>query len=121
MVINAEDVPEYNIRQHVLPAAAFYPRGARQGEQILVHCHAGISRSSTIVLLHLMINRGLPLNKALAYLKKMRPQVQPNSGFMRYLVAVDDKLRGEYRRGHWLGQTRPDRRPRGQHQSCPRY
>jgi predicted protein tyrosine phosphatase len=92
LVVDAEDVPDYDIRPGVMAALPFIQEGLKNGERILVHCHAGVSRSSTIVLLHLMINRGFSLDDALARLKIVRPFVNPNSGFMRHLRATDEKL-----------------------------
>lgn len=92
-VADAEDVPGYDMRRPAFEAVKFIQQGIQAGKKILVHCHAGISRSSTVVLLHLMVNRGYPLSTALARLKSLRPQVQPNVGFMEFLKATDAKMR----------------------------
>ena len=92
LVVNAEDVPEYRIAGPAYVALRFLQEGLQKGEKILVHCHAGISRSSTIVLLHMMVNHKLSLPSALSRLKMIRPQVQPNDGFMRFLKLADSKL-----------------------------
>ena len=36
-----------------------------KGNNILIHCHMGISRSASIVIAYLMIKRGLRLKEAL--------------------------------------------------------
>jgi protein-tyrosine phosphatase len=48
---------------------------------ILVHCRAGISRSATVLLYHLMHSWGMSDEEALLCLKQTRPVVQPNDGF----------------------------------------
>lgn len=88
-VVDADDLPEYPLDQHFAECLQFVQGAVRDGGQILVHCHAGVSRSSTIVLLHLMINTGLPLREAYALLKAARPVVNPNRGFRAMLEAID--------------------------------
>lgn len=97
-VAAADDVPGYDIRRNAADAMKFIKEGLAKNERILVHCHAGISRSSTVVLMHLMVNRGLPLDIALERLQRIRPVVQPNSGFMRHLRATDARIRRLRRR-----------------------
>lgn len=87
------DSPDYDIRGEAVDALQFIKEGIDANERILVHCHAGISRSSTIVLLHLMFHRGFDLDGALEHLKTVRPVVNPNEGFMRRLRATDAALR----------------------------
>jgi protein tyrosine phosphatase (PTP) superfamily phosphohydrolase (DUF442 family) len=93
LVVPADDVETYDISPGAIAAMRFIKDGLRRGDRILVHCHMGISRSSTVVLLHLMLNRGMTLTGAQAHLKKLRPVVQPNAGFMRFLMATDSRLR----------------------------
>jgi hypothetical protein len=102
-VFAALDDPAYDIRQDAVSALHFIRDGLLAGERVLVHCHAGVSRSATIVLLHLMAHRGYGLDAALAHLRGIRPVVAPNRGFMAHLRATDNWLRG---RRSWL-QERP--------------
>ena len=91
-VIPVDDTPDADLRGF-LPAALRYIRAAlAEGGCVLVHCHAGISRSATVVLFYLMCDRGLALDTALHRLKTVRPQVQPNAGFLRHLRAIDASL-----------------------------
>lgn len=92
LVVAAEDSPDYDIRPGAFAALRFIQDGIRANEQILVHCHAGISRSATVVLLHLMVNRGYNLKTAFARLRLVRPVVNPNSGFMEHLRATDARI-----------------------------
>jgi len=57
-VVEAEDRADYPLDVHFADCLEFIQDGIRRGEKTLVHCHAGVSRSGTIVLLHLMVNRG---------------------------------------------------------------
>lgn len=92
-VFPALDVPDYDIRSDAVNALRFIKEGLDADERILVHCHAGVSRSSTVVLLYLMLLRGYDLDAALGLLRSVRPIVNPNAGFMRHLRATDASLR----------------------------
>ncbi|KUF90384.1 Dual specificity protein phosphatase 1 [Phytophthora nicotianae] len=50
-----------------------------------------IDRSSTVILAYLIARWGFSLADALCKLRRVRPQVQPNSGFYRELVALEAK------------------------------
>jgi hypothetical protein len=52
-----------------------------------------VSRSATVVLLHLMVHRGHNLETALGRLRLVRAFVNPNPGFMAHLLATDARLR----------------------------
>lgn len=49
---------------------------------VLVHCFAGISRSSSGIIAYLMNKYGQTFTEALAYCKAKRPIVDPNPGFV---------------------------------------
>ncbi len=93
-VAAAEDLPGYDIRADAVAAARFVHEGVAAGERVLVHCHAGISRSATVVLLWLMTRPSdrLDLAAALALLRRARPFVRPNDGFMRHLRATNRRI-----------------------------
>lgn len=92
-VAAAEDVPTYDIRNDMVEAVKFIREGVAAGEKVLVHCHAGISRSVTVVLAYLMICRDCNLDTALAIVTSARPIARPNLGFMAHLRATDLRIR----------------------------
>ena len=53
----------------------------KHGNNILVHCLAGISRSVSIIIAYLMIVEKLTYNQALDSIRQIRPEVNPNPGF----------------------------------------
>lgn len=120
-VLPALDTPGFDIRPMAVEAARLLKRARARGESVLVHCHAGISRSATAVLLFLMTEYRLPLADALPGLREIRPCVSPNSGFMEFLRATDAQVqrragRGEKRPvGGFVAYLRADpaRRRRG--------
>jgi predicted protein tyrosine phosphatase len=53
---------------------------------ILVHCAAGVSRSSTLVIGHLLLSRPhWKVQEAIDWVKRVRPVIQPNDKFLREL------------------------------------
>jgi len=58
----------------------------------LVHCAAGISRSSTIVIAYLMQAMQFSLTEAFKYVREKRPIISPNDGFSRQLQVYQDIL-----------------------------
>lgn len=63
--------------------------------KILVHCRAGISRSSSIVVYYLMRRRGMSYDQALKYLKDRRPIVSPNTWYEKQLRDMDMALKNK--------------------------
>lgn len=76
---------------------------SRPGEAILIHCRAGVSRS-TAVALALLIRGQLqagaanPVNHAISQLLALRPQAVPNSLVLRHAIRLfaDDEQSATY-------------------------
>merc|ERR1712216_764656 len=75
-------------------AVAFVDASIKAGGRALVHCAAGISRSSTIVLAYLVAHHNVSLRRAFELTRQARPVVWPNLGFMRILLRWEIRLRG---------------------------
>lgn len=60
---------------------------------VAVHCQAGVSRSSYLVLALLMARWGSSYPEALAWLRARRPEASPNSGFSAQLERLAPVLR----------------------------
>jgi atypical dual specificity phosphatase len=83
--IEVADEPGANITA-LFPRCFEFIDSARQaGGGVLVHCNAGISRSSSVVAGYLMQTEGYSLDEALAIIRSARPVVKPNDGFMTQL------------------------------------
>lgn len=80
----------------VLKAALEHAAGLSDEDQLLVHCHAGKSRSPAIAL-GILVAAGLAPTDALTMVKELRPFVIPN----RLMTSILDDLleqRGELNR-----------------------
>ena len=56
---------------------------------MLVHCAAGISRSTTVVLAYLLLARNMTLHQAFEHTISRRHVVWPNNGFMQLLITIE--------------------------------
>lgn len=90
--INADDLPSYDLSPYFEEAADWIHQSLQVGTGVLVHCHMGISRSTTLLLAYLMKYEGLSLTEALSQVRTLRPIVNPNSGFMQQLRKYELKL-----------------------------
>ncbi|KAJ3756290.1 hypothetical protein EV360DRAFT_48232 [Lentinula raphanica] len=80
-----DDSEEEDILIHLLPAIAFIQSELDKGRGVLVHCQAGIGRSATIVAAYLMHSRKMNVEEALGLVRKARPEIDPNPGFIAQL------------------------------------
>jgi len=58
----------------------------KNNNRILIHCHAGISRSSTITIAYLMYSWKLTMFDAITHVQSKRYIIQPNQGFKNQLL-----------------------------------
>ncbi|XP_063000155.1 dual specificity protein phosphatase 15 [Elgaria multicarinata webbii] len=79
------DTPEANIKKHFKECINFIHSCRLRGGNCLVHCLAGISRSTTIVLAYIMAVTQLSWREALEAVKAVRPVANPNPGFRHQL------------------------------------
>jgi predicted protein tyrosine phosphatase len=94
MRIPLRDVEEEDITPYFAPAASFIDSALETGGGVLVHCHAGRSRSCSLVLAWLMTRRKWTLKQALEFLHDRRPQAAPNAGYLQQLSALEAELFG---------------------------
>eukprot|EP00258_Populus_trichocarpa_P026090 XP_024442109.1 dual specificity protein phosphatase PHS1 isoform X2 [Populus trichocarpa] len=65
------------------------------GGRVLVHCFEGRSRSATLVLAYLMLRKKFTLLEAWNALRQVHRRAQPNDGFARILLDLDQRLHGK--------------------------
>ncbi|KAJ3044427.1 hypothetical protein HDV00_002319 [Rhizophlyctis rosea] len=87
-----EDSPEERIGEWFEEVCGVICEAEERGERVLVHCHAGVSRSATIVLAYLMKYRGMRLFEAWNVAYRSRPIIRPNAGFAHALQSLEKSL-----------------------------
>ena len=89
--IAVEDNLDVDMTQHLAGAFQFIEEARLNGDRVLVHCHAGRSRSVTVVLAYLMKYYHYSLHSALEYVKERKPDVNPNLGFVGQLLKYQEE------------------------------
>jgi len=86
--LSYHDVPDAPIAECFERATSWIATQLGAGRAVLIHCHAGVSRSATIMAAYLLRHHGdrfTSVPAVLAYLKRCRPIVEPNPGFLAQL------------------------------------
>ncbi|KAB0795453.1 hypothetical protein PPYR_12292 [Photinus pyralis] len=84
------DLPETNILD-ILQHQCYYfiSNAVKLKENVLVHCAAGVSRSSSIVIGYLMVTEKLSYEDAFKFVKSKRSCIKPNCGFENQLKGLE--------------------------------
>eukprot|EP01112_Ceratiomyxa_fruticulosa_P003162 TRINITY_DN1353_c0_g3_i2.p1 TRINITY_DN1353_c0_g3~~TRINITY_DN1353_c0_g3_i2.p1 ORF type:complete len:135 (-),score=21.78 TRINITY_DN1353_c0_g3_i2:110-514(-) len=90
--INAIDDDVYDISAHFQHCFDFINKAKLSKERVLVHCQAGVSRSSTIVCAYLMFSEGWTVEETLKFVRSKRPIIEPNQGFLLRLLLLEEKI-----------------------------
>ena len=88
-----DDVSEVRLAERFHEAADWIH--ANLDQRVLVHCQAGQSRSAAIVLAYLMKYQDMSYEQAFERLRSVRPQVEPNVGFVRQLKVFEQRVRAK--------------------------
>ena len=88
-LINIEDFPKENIIQYFYECLLFID----DNKKVLVHCFAGLSRSATIVVAYIMWKNQLEFLEAINLVDKIRPNINPNFGFVKQLKMFEKLLK----------------------------
>lgn len=87
--IQLTDSEEQSLDQALSLALRFIHLSILNGEKVVVHCNAGVSRSGSIVIAYIMAAYRLNFPKALSIVQEKRACVDPNPGFTRYLSNIN--------------------------------
>ncbi|XP_072278538.1 dual specificity protein phosphatase 22-A-like isoform X2 [Pyxicephalus adspersus] len=102
LCIAASDCSSQNLIQHFKKCIKFIHQCRLHGGGCLVHCLAGVSRSTTIVVAYLMTVTTYGWEDCLNAVKAVRSYADPNLGFQQQLQEYEMTLLTEYRL--WLQQ-----------------
>ena len=80
-----------DISRYFTPTEAFIDHAKARNGRVLVHCHAGISRSAALVINYIRHFKRMSLSNAYAYVRERRPEVHPNHSFMMQLLQHERK------------------------------
>ncbi|XP_053127575.1 dual specificity protein phosphatase 22-A-like isoform X3 [Hemicordylus capensis] len=102
LCISASDSSNQNLMQHFKECIRFVHECRLHKGGCLIHCLAGVSRSTTILVAYLMTVTKLGWEECLAATKAVRSYVSPNFGFQQQLQEYEATLLNEYRA--WIQQ-----------------
>ncbi|KAM4743729.1 dual specificity protein phosphatase 22-A isoform 2-T2 [Anableps anableps] len=100
LCIHAADASSQNLLQHFKECIGFIHECRLNGGACLVHCLAGVSRSTTMVVAYLMTVTHYSWEECLTAVKAVRSFVGPNYGFQEQLQEYQNTQVSEYRA--WL-------------------
>lgn len=89
-----DDIPQQNIHKDLDTISNKIIKTIKDGNVVYVHCAAGISRSSSVVIYTIMKLHKWDYNKSYQFVKDFRSIVDPNPGFVEqiHLLANKEKL-----------------------------
>lgn len=86
------DNPDTNIGQFFPGVFHFIEKYNKKGKAVLIHCWAGISRSTTLIISYVMRKGKMNVKDAIKYVRDKRPCTEPNKGFLKQLNVYHDLL-----------------------------
>ena len=91
--IPVDDSPIVNLKKHFQACFKFLNEKRNAKKNVLVHCMAGVSRSSTIVIGYIMSIKEMGFEEAYQFVKQRRSIVSPNGGFLRQLKEYELEMK----------------------------
>ena len=86
------DSEKVDIKQYFEESNEFIDDAIKNNGNVLVHCHAGISRSSSFLMAYIMKSQKMGVDKVLDLLRSKRDKVNPNVGFIKQLREYEKEL-----------------------------
>lgn len=83
--IDCLDLPEIDVRPLLGKSLPYLRDCVLLKQNVLVHCNAGVSRTSTVAIGYLMQYENMSFDEAHKLVKTKRPAVRPNDGFRKQL------------------------------------
>lgn len=87
---NSSDLPRMQEAMH--KGSDFIANALDRGGSVLVHCRAGISRSATLAIAHLVRSSRQPVDQILESMRARRPAIDPNLGYMLSLYEWEKQV-----------------------------
>lgn len=86
------DLPEYDLQCCLRECIPFIEYAVNQSCNILIHCNAGVSRSSSVVIAYLMLLKNYDYIESYNIVKSKRSCIKPNSGFEKQLRSLGNNV-----------------------------
>jgi len=83
--IDIEDRSSAALKPHLDAACNYIRASLARGDNVLVHCQQGVSRSASIVIAYLIRDHSMTYDDAFDLVKQRRQCIKPNSGFVKAL------------------------------------
>ncbi|KAK6998110.1 dual specificity protein phosphatase 10 [Biomphalaria glabrata] len=90
--IPASDSAQQNLKQYFEEAIEYIDDARQNNARVLIHCHAGVSRSATITIAYLLKHTRMAMADAYKFVKGKRPIISPNFNFMGQLLEFEQDL-----------------------------
>ena len=90
------DSESQKLEKYLEKSNNFIKEGSENGNKILIHCGAGMSRSITLCLMYMIIEKKYKFSDAYKIVKEKRKCAVPNSGFRKLLEQKSYELYKEF-------------------------
>ena len=92
------DEPEFDITKHFKQTNDFINKVRTAGGNLLVHCKVGLSRSPTVIIAYLIKYYEFTADSAINFIKRKRPQIIPNQGFIKQLYEYEKQFKKKFKK-----------------------
>lgn len=86
IIIPIEDRSDIDITSCLAQITTFIHNAIKDGFNVLIHCHSGLSRSVAIVCSYLMCYHKMSAIESILFVKSKRKDAGPNAGFQKQLM-----------------------------------
>lgn len=86
--IECLDLPEADLKHVIYNCIPIIRNATKENKNILIHCNAGVSRSSAVVIGFLILEHNFTYLEAYNIVKKARTCIKPNVGFENQLKTL---------------------------------
>lgn len=87
-----EDEHDNNVQFFFDQVFNFIERAKASSSAVLIHCHAGVSRSATLAIVYIMQSQNMGVKDACQFVRQARPTIKPNQSFMEQLTKYEKQL-----------------------------
>ena len=91
--LHIRDEEDFNLIPYFEEANIFINKARLLGENILIHCRFGISRSVSFIMAYLIKYFRFNVQGALNYVRRRRKQINPNQGFFDQLMEYEKYIK----------------------------